>query len=76
MRKTPGFYTVATHRLKELLGAAYEYAATHFGGQNLYLDEVDKNIRHAKRVAALQDVRTLLRRHPPSPEEHRQLRAA
>jgi hypothetical protein len=76
MRKTPGFYAVASHRLKELLGGAYAYASAHFGGQNLYLDEVDKNIQHAQRVAAEKDVRALLRRVPPSGTEEEQLAAA
>ena len=76
MRKTPAFYAVASHRLNELLGAAYAYASTHFGGQNLYLDEVDKNIQHAQRVAGLTDVRVLLRRVPPTSVTGQQLAAA
>jgi len=67
--KTPGFYAVAKHRLTELLGAAYGYAETHFGGENLYLDEVMKNIKHAERVAQTGDVRKLLRRNPPPREQ-------
>jgi hypothetical protein len=62
--KTPGFYRAATARLTDHLGAAYDYAKNHFGGQNLYLDEVAKNIRHAERVAADRDL-GLLRRVPP-----------
>jgi hypothetical protein len=76
LRKTPGFYAVASHRLRELLGAAYEYATIHFGGQNLYLDEVDKNIRYAERISTLTDLRALLRRNPPPRQEERQLAAA
>jgi hypothetical protein len=63
--KTPAFYSVAQHRLKELLGGAYGYAEAHFGGQNLYLDEVMKNIRHAERIAESGDSAGLLRRSPP-----------
>ena len=63
--KTPAFYSVAQHRLNELLGGAYGYAEAHFGGQNLYLDEVIKNIRHAERIAAQGDSAGLLRRNPP-----------
>jgi hypothetical protein len=66
LRKTPEFYTVATQRLNEQLGGAYEYAARHFDGRNLYLDEVAKNVRHAQRIAANQDVRAMLRRNPPA----------
>jgi len=65
--KTPGFYRTATARLTEHLGAAFDYATDHFGGQNLYLDEVNKNIRYAERVAAKGDL-GLLRRVPP-PEQ-------
>jgi hypothetical protein len=63
--KTPAFYSVARHRLDELLGGAYGYAQTHFGGANLYLDEVAKNIQHAKRIAEHGDIAGLLRRNPP-----------
>ena len=62
--KTPGFYRAAAARLTDHLGASYHYAKNHFGGQNLYLDEVAKNIRHAERVAADGDL-GLLRRVPP-----------
>jgi hypothetical protein len=69
LRKTPEFYTVATHRLNAELGGAHEYAVRHFDGPNLYLDEVDKNVRHAQRIAAQQDVRAMLRRNPPAFEQ-------
>jgi hypothetical protein len=64
LRKTPGFYESATARLTDHLGATYRYVTNHFGGQNLYLDEVAKNIRYAERVAAKNDF-NLLRRVPP-----------
>jgi hypothetical protein len=64
LRKTPGFYQSATARLTDHLGATYRYVTNHFGGQNLYLDEVVKNIRYAERVAANNDF-NLLRRVPP-----------
>ena len=44
VQKTPGFYQGALKRLDLQLARAYEYAATHFGGQNLYLDEMQKNV--------------------------------
>jgi hypothetical protein len=69
LNKTPGFYVTAEHRLSELLGRAFDYARTHFGGHNLYLDAVLKNVRHARRVAALGEVRSLLRRNPPPRED-------
>jgi hypothetical protein len=64
LRKTPTFYRTATTRLTEHLGAAFDYATDHFGGQNLYLDEVNKNIRYAERIAVKGDL-NLLRRVPP-----------
>ena len=63
--KTPTFYRGATTRLNDMLGGAYTYAQDHFGGQNLYLDEIDKNVKYAESVAETQDM-TMLRRSPPS----------
>jgi hypothetical protein len=65
--KTPSFYRTATARLNDQLGSVYGYADKHFGGQNLYLDEIDKNIQYATEVAASRDL-TLLRREPPLAE--------
>jgi len=65
VRNTPGFFLSATKRLDLQLARAYEYAERHFGGQNLYLEEIHKNVRHARLVAdAGRD--ELLRRTPPS----------
>lgn len=65
VRKTPGFYLNAAKRLDLQLARAYEYAGRHFKGQNLYLEEMQKNVRYAK---ALGDVPNadMLRRLPPS----------
>jgi hypothetical protein len=68
LSRTPVFYSTTEHRLNELLGAAYGYAETHFGGRNLYLDEVMKNVRHAERIAEQGDSMALLRRNPPPRE--------
>jgi hypothetical protein len=65
--RTPNFYRTATVRLNEQLGSAYGYAGKHFGGQNLYLDEIDKNIDYATAVAEQRDM-SLLRREPPKPD--------
>jgi len=64
--KTPSFYRTATARLNDLLGGVYAYAQKHFGNQNLYLDEIEKNVNYAESVAVEQDL-ALLRRHPPDP---------
>ena len=67
--KTPKFYEGACRRLDDKLGRSYEYAARHFGGPNLYLDEMRKNIDYAQRVARLNNsagaVSRHLRRKPP-----------
>ena len=65
LNKTPAFYVTAEQRLGEQLGGAFDYARTHFGGRNLYLDAVLKNVWYAARVAELGQVRGLLRRNPP-----------
>lgn len=62
--KTPLFYNGATRRLDKDLGGYYRYIDRHFGGQNLYFDEVEKNINHARSIASGRDM-SLLRRRPP-----------
>jgi len=63
--KTPIFYQSAARRLRHDLGACYSYIDRHFGGQNLYFDELEKNIRHARAIAAEGDI-SMLRRRPPA----------
>jgi hypothetical protein len=58
--KTPTFYEHAVRRLNNPLGCAYEYAARHFGGPNLYIDAMRCNAAYAADGAAV------LRRKPPS----------
>jgi hypothetical protein len=62
--KTPRFFQGAAKRLKLDLGGHYNYIEQHFGGQNVYYDEAEKNIGHARQVAAEGDI-GLLRRRPP-----------
>ena len=64
VRKTPGFYMNAAKRLDLQLARAYEYAERHFDGQNLYLEEMHKNVRYAKAVGEAGG-RNMLRRAPP-----------
>lgn len=65
VRRTPAFFHSAAQRLDLQLARAHEYAGRHFGGQNLYLEEIHKNVRHARLVAdAGRD--ELLRRSPPA----------
>ena len=63
--KVPNFYQVATRRLDQDLAGHYVYAEKHFGDQNLYLDEVHKNVEHARSLGSNGDL-TLLRRQPPT----------
>ena len=65
VRKTPGFYTNAAKRLDFQLARAYEYAERHFNGQNLYLEEMQKNVRYAQAVSDAPGNQAL-RRAPPS----------
>ena len=66
--KTPRFYQGATKRLREDLGGCYTYVEQHFGGRNLYFDELEKNINHARSIAVEGDI-SLLRRRPPRTTE-------
>jgi hypothetical protein len=66
VQKTPGFYQNAAKRLDLQLARAYEYAGQHFGGRNLYLEEMQKNVRYAQLVAQAPDPHARLRRQPPS----------
>lgn len=62
--KTPVFYQGANRRLRQDLGSCYNYIEKHFGGQNLYFDELEKNISHARAIATEGDI-SMLRRRPP-----------
>ena len=66
VQRTPAFYAGATRRLELQLARAYDYAEHHFGGKNLYLSEMRKNIEHAQRVVQLPSIGEGLRRQPPS----------
>ena len=63
VRKTPAFFDSAVNRLEYELGGAYNYAATHFGGFNLYMHAATKNVHFAKQIGASSAYS--LRRTPP-----------
>ena len=63
--KTPEFFHVARKRLDVDLDASHAYAHKHFGGQNLYLDEVEKNIRFAETIRNEGEEGASLNRTPP-----------
>ena len=62
--KTPGFFRGATKRLDIDLGGCHSYAQQHFGGQNLYLEELNKNIHFAQEMSDEADT-SKLKRKPP-----------
>ncbi len=63
VRKTPAFFDSAVNRLEYELGGAYNYAATHFGGFNLYMHAATKNVHFAKQIGVSSAY--ALRRSPP-----------
>lgn len=65
VHRTPAFYATAARRLDVQLASAYHYAMHHFGGQNLYLEALQKNVRYAALVAGAPAAEAL-RRQPPS----------
>jgi hypothetical protein len=66
VKKTPGFFQGASKRLNVDLGASHAYVNGHFGGQNLYLEEVEKNIRFAEQISKDSEKAALLNRLPPN----------
>lgn len=64
IRKTPAFFRSAAKRLDGELGGAYLYAGQHFGGSNLYMEAVQRNIRFAEKLQTGDMLQ--LRRTPPS----------
>lgn len=66
VKKTPAFFEGAVHRLEHDLGGAYNYAATHFGGFNLYMHAATKNVDFAKELGA-RDGKSLRRTPPDQP---------
>ena len=63
--KTPEFFQGAQKRLNIDLGASHVFANRHFHGQNLYLDEVEKNIRFAEAIRKQNEQEAPLHRLPP-----------
>ena len=63
VNKTPAFFESAVNRLEYDLGGAYNYAATHFGGFNLYMHAATKNVHFAKELGV--NGTHTLRRTPP-----------
>ena len=64
LMKTPAFFDGASRRLNVDLGGCFNYAQRHFGGSNLYLEELGKNVQFAKKMSDQGDT-SMLRRNPP-----------
>ena len=64
--KTPDFFLGARKRLDGDLGASHNFAHRHFGGQNVYLDEVEKNIKFAREIRKEGEKAATLNRLPPN----------
>ena len=67
VKKTPDFFDVAKRRLNIDLNGSHEFAKKHFGGDNLYLDEVEKNVRFAETIRKQGEDLAPLNRTPPKP---------
>jgi hypothetical protein len=63
--KTPKFFESAARRLDEEFGSSYHYSGRHFGGENLYVKEIHRNVRFAESIGRDQDT-SALKRVPPS----------
>ena len=64
--KTPQFYRGARKRMDQTLEGAHHYAEKHFGGANLYVDAVEKNIQFAEYVVEHNGDIGMLQRTPPT----------
>jgi hypothetical protein len=62
--RTPQFYHTAMKRLHQQLDAMLRFAAQRAEDRNLYVEEAEKNVTYARRLAESGDV-TALRRRPP-----------
>ncbi|MGE5525759.1 MAG: hypothetical protein ACM3SS_18750 [Rhodospirillaceae bacterium] len=62
--KTSEFSRSVTKRLEQDLGGDHRRVERHFGGQHVYWEELQKNVRHAEAIAAKRDI-GMLRRQPP-----------
>jgi hypothetical protein len=65
LRQTPEFITeTRARRLDSQFGGAYRYFEVLFGGENPYMDAIDRNLDYLRQVLRSENWR-LLRRNPP-----------
>jgi hypothetical protein len=62
--KTPRFFEGAIRRLDGDLDGNHHYSTYHFGGRDVYLKEVQRNVRFAESIYRAQDT-SALKRVPP-----------
>lgn len=56
LRKTPTFIkTTITNRLDGHFGGLYRHVESHFGGDNLYMDALERNCQHLEALIAKND---------------------
>ncbi len=68
LQKTPVFFeTDVQIRLEKNFHNVYKYAATHFGGDNLYLDALNRNMDHIRSLIAAGNIESLHRLPPDNP---------
>lgn len=74
LAKTPGFYNSEVKaRINILFKQVYKYAEAHFGGDNLYLKYLNKNIEHIESLIAAGEIESLSRLPPDNPGTNRLL---
>jgi hypothetical protein len=66
VRKTPNFFEGASRRLDDDLEGEHRYSGYHFGGRNLYLEEIRRNVRYAGSIDSDRDAVELKRVPPPT----------
>jgi hypothetical protein len=72
---TPKFYHTAMKRLHQQLDAMMRFAADASQSRNLYVEEAEKNISYASKLADRRDVSALRRKPPPRANGSRRVRA-
>ena len=63
IRQTPGFVShLFEERLDGYFASAYQCLDTHFDGENPYLDEINRHLKHVKRMIRAKDFEDLRRK--------------
>jgi hypothetical protein len=65
VKKTPKYFEEAARRLDKDFGSTYHYGGRHFGGENLYVREIHRNVQFAESINREGDI-SALKRVPPN----------